>query len=377
MKTRVIWFIDGLGHGGAEHLLPIILAHFNSDQFEHRVCVFSVKSGNPNAELIRNLGIPVDLLPIPNLRSPGNLPRLIRYLRQYRPDIVHTQLEFANTLGSLAAWLLQIPSLATLHVMEEISKQSREYWRHRLMWTSLRICARKVLTVSNCTRDFFLQTEHFPPEKLMTIYNGIDLSSYPSIPSDPSRLPAELGIAPGESVLITVAYLREPKGIQFMLQALPAVLAQRPNCRYLIVGDGEFRPTLEQIARDLGIAERVIFTGKRADIPALLGLSDIFVLPTLNDALPTVLMESMAAGKPIVASNLGGVPEMVIDGENGLLVPLQDPQKLAQACMKLLEDPTGAVAMGETGKRMVTEHFSIEGQCRRLEEIYSEIIAGN
>ena len=374
MKIRVIWLIDSLGLGGAEHLMPIILSHFNTGQFEHRVCVLTHRSGNPIAVKIKDLGIPVDEVPVHNLRNQGNLPRLIRYLKQYQPDIIHTQLESSTTLGTLAASFLHIPAVCTLHVMKHYSKRSREYWRLRLMWISLRFFTKRVFAVSESARQFFIKTEHISPEQIQTLYNGIDLSTFSPKPVEQGDKLKEFNIPLDSKVLMTVAYLREPKGIQYMLQALPVILAVHPQCRYLVIGEGDHKAALQKLAKDLGIENNVIFTGSRQDIPHMLALSDIFVLPTLDDALPTVLAEAMAAGKPIVASQVGGIPEMVINEKNGLLVPPQDPVKLAEACIDLLKHPEKAKVMGETGLDIATRTFNIENQCRQLEDCYKRLV---
>lgn len=374
MRIRIVWFIDSLGLGGAEHLMPVILSHFDTSRFEHRVCTFSNRFGNPNAVNIKELGIPVDEVPIPNLRNPGNLPRLLRYLTHYQPDIIHTQLEFSNTLGSLAAACLRIPTVCTLHVMENKSNRSREYWRHRLMWTSLQLFCNKIFAVSENARQFFIQTEHLAPQKVHTLYNGIDLSLFHFDMDEYLHQREEFNIPLETKVFITIAYLREPKGIQYMLQAFPTILAVHPDCHYLIVGEGEHKTVLQNLARDLCIENNVTFTGIRQDVPALLAMSDIFVLPTLNDALPTVLVEAMASAKPIIASHVGGIPEMVSDGENGLLVPPQDPVKLAEACIDLLNNPEKAKNMGKSGLQVASDRFSIEIQCRQLENYYQQLV---
>jgi hypothetical protein len=139
VKINVIWIIDSLGQGGAEHLMPGILSHIDRGRFELRVCSLQERFGNPIAEKIKELGIPVDMVSVPHLRTPGALENLRRYLREHRADVVHTQLEFSDTLGSLAARLEHIPSVSTLNVIPEPSIRSREFWRHRLMWLSLSI----------------------------------------------------------------------------------------------------------------------------------------------------------------------------------------------------------------------------------------------
>lgn len=375
VKINVIWIIDSLGQGGAEHLMPGILSHIDRGRFELRVCSLQERFGNPIAEKIKELGIPVDMVSVPHLRTPGALENLRRYLREHRADVVHTQLEFSDTLGSLAARLEHIPSVSTLHVIPEPSIRSREFWRHRLMWLSLKYCSHRVFAVSEGARQHYIKHGGLPPARVQTLYNGIDLSRYGVTDEIKNRNRLELGLPTGAPVLITVAYLREPKGIQYMLEALPDVLNVYPECRYLIVGDGDFRPVLEAQTRDLRLEHNVIFTGRRSDIPDVLAVSDIFVLPTLTEALPTVLAEAMAARKPVIASKVGGVPEMVDDGVNGLLLPPADARKLAKAIISLLGDPERAAAMGKAGFDIAAARFDLDRQCRQLEACYSELAA--
>jgi glycosyltransferase involved in cell wall biosynthesis len=375
VKIKVIWIIDSLGQGGAEHLMPGILSHIDHSRFDLRVCALQERFGNPIAVKIKELGIPVDMVPIPHLRTPGALESLRTYLRDHKPDVVHTQLEFSDTLGSLAARLEHIPSVSTMHVIPEPSIRSREYWRHRVMWLSLKYCSRRVFAVSEGARQFYIKHGGLPPSRVQTLYNGIDLARYNMDDAVKTRLREELGLPENAPVLVTVAYLREPKGIQFMLDAMPDVVKRHPDCRYLIVGDGIHRQALEDQTRSLGLEKNVIFTGQRADIPEVLAVSDIFVLPTLTEALPTVLAEAMAARKPIIASRVGGVPEMVEDNRNGLLLPPAQPEKLAEAVNSLLDDPARAASMGKDGAAMAAEKFDIDRQCRQLEACYSELAA--
>jgi glycosyltransferase involved in cell wall biosynthesis len=375
VKIKVIWIIDSLGQGGAEHLMPGILGHMDRSRFDLRVCALQERFGNPIAVKIKELGIPVDMVSIPHLRTPGALENLRAYLREHNPDVVHTQLEFSDTLGSLAARLEHIPSVSTMHVIPEPSMRSREFWRHRLMWMSLKYCSRRVFAVSEGARRHYISSGGLPPARVQTLYNGIDLTRYAVDDRQRTLKRADFGLPDGAPVLVTVAYLREPKGIQYMLEALPDVRKRFPECRYLIVGDGDFRPVLEAQTRDLGLVRNVIFTGQRSDIPDVLAVSNIFVLPTLTEALPTVLAEAMAAQKPIIASAVGGVPEMVEDGRNGLLVPPSDPRKLANAVISLLDNPERAAAMGKTGAAIAAEKFDIDRQCRQLEACYSELAA--
>ncbi len=371
---RITFLIDGLGLGGAERLLVIYLQYLDRTLFEPRVCVMQIKNNNPMAADIEKLGIPIDFVSVKRLASLEALPRLLRYLRRTRPHILHTQLEFADTLGTTAAKLLGIPTLSTLHTADAPQKGEKSYRRLKLRWWILRHFTTRIIAVSEMTRQHHLHTGNLSPQKVVSLHNGIDLTRFAHISStETASLRASLGIPHNAHLLITVAVLRQPKGIQFLLDALPDILNVVPKTYYLIVGDGDYREKLEALATKNNITDHVIFTGARTDIPQLLATADIFVLPTLTEALPTVLAEAMAAEKPIIASNVGGVPEMLDDGQNGLLIPPANPPALTTACLKLLQNPQQAQAMGKTGRQIVEERFDIQRQVRRLETLYLSV----
>jgi glycosyltransferase involved in cell wall biosynthesis len=148
-----------------------------------------------------------------------------------------------------------------------------------------------------------------------------------------------------------------------------------PDVRYLVVGDGDHRATLEHAAAESGVGDRVVFAGSRTDVPRILAACDVFALPTLADALPTVLAEAAAAGVPIVASAVGGVPEMCMDGRNGLLVPTGDAPALGDACVRLLADPELRSRMGAAGRDVARERYDIRVQAERLCELYRRAMA--
>ncbi|MEW5985372.1 MAG: glycosyltransferase [Chloroflexota bacterium] len=374
----ITYLIDALGLGGAERLLISTLRHLDRAQFAPRVCALQARDGNPVARDIERLDVAVDRVPVRNLRDPLALPRLLRYLGCERPALLHTQLEFANTLGTLAGRLLAIPTITTLHTFDDPPKGARAHRRLRLMWWCLRHFSRRILAVSEATRQHHVRLGRLSPTQITTLYNGIDLSPFHSGGWGIRGL--SLGLSPNPlipaeaRILMTVAVLRPEKGIQVMLSALPAILAAVPDVYYVVVGGGDHEAILRAEAARCGVAERVIFTGVRDDVPQLLSEAHVFVLPTFADALPTVLAEAMAAGRPIVASNVGGVPEMVEHGRNGLLVPPADPAALAQACIHLLNHPAQAQAMGRAGRAIVQQRFDARRQVRRLVEIYEELL---
>ena len=377
-RKRILYLIDGLGRGGAERLLFVYLEHLDRERFEPRVCALQTRDGNPIGEQIRALGIPVDSVPVPYLRDISALPRLWAYMRRHRIDLVHTQLEFANTFGNIAAGLNRLPSVCTLHSVTEPARGSKARRRVQVMWWSLRRFCNRAIAVSEETRQYHLRVSRNAPEKVITLYNGINIEAFDANDvlnaGDQQRIRDELALPSNAKVLITVAVLRQPKGIQFLIEALPMILAEQPDTYYVIVGDGEYREALEACAQTHGVKDRVVFAGFRQDIPQLMAISDIFVLPTLGDALPTVVAEAMAARKPVIASAIGGVPEMVDDQHSGLLVPPGDVPALAKACVSLLKSADQRQAMGLRGREIAEERFNIPQQARRLEAIYEELL---
>jgi glycosyltransferase involved in cell wall biosynthesis len=377
-KRPIIWMIDGLGPGGAEQLLPATLKSLKDAGLNIRVCALGIKNGNPIASDLERLGLPVDLVLVPNLRQPLNLLHIWRYLRLHKPQLLHTQLAFADILGTLTAKILRLPTVSTLHTLDMSNKKGSSNWRLKLRWFILRHFTDQVIAVSEKTRLHHIQTAGLPAAKLITLYNGIELSHFASTGAEQrARTKQALNLPETGKIITTVAVLREPKGIQFMLQALPAILQKIADAHYLIIGDGAYKtPLLEQV-KTLGLQESVTFAGHRTDIPALLDCTDLFVLPTLVDALPTVLIETLAAEKPIVASNVGGIPEIVENGVNGLLVPPREPLELAKACIKVLENRDLANEFIMAGREKVQQQFDVQVQSRKLIKIYEEILANH
>jgi glycosyltransferase involved in cell wall biosynthesis len=371
-KYKIAFVIDGLGMGGAERLMVPVLTHLSRSEFQPYVCALQSKDGNPLAEEIRSLGIQVDCLDIKHLRDLRALSRLTGYLKDIGADLVHTQLEFANILGNISARMLRLPGVCTIHVMPSLDVKTRTRFHQRLEWFVLRYFCDRVISVSEEARLYHLKISGAPFEQVTTLYNGIDLAPFTGMDCAQERMAVrtELGFPVSAHVLTTVAVLRPQKGIQFMIQALPAILSAYPDTYYLVVGSGTHENLLKQEVNRLRVGDRVIFAGMRKDVPRLLAASDIFVLPTLTEALPTVLAEAMAARLPIIASRVGGVPEMLIDGQNGCLVEAGDLNGLIAACDTLLGDPETRAAMGNKGWEIVRHKFNIEKQVDQLEQLY-------
>ena len=354
-------------------MIPL-LKHLDRTHFDARVCVLQDRDGNPIADEISRLGILVDNLPVNRLRDPTALPRMIRYLKRSRTHLVHTQLEFSDILGNAAAWILRRPSVSTIHTMALPVSQTRPYYRQKLQWLSQEWFCDRIISVSECARRHYLSKSGVRNSKVTTIHNGIDLSPYRAKSRNEYRsIRQMLGIAHDALVVITIAVLREQKGIQFLIQAAPLIIETVPKAHFLIVGAGDHLEPLMRQSASIGVGGQVRFLGQRNDIPDILSIADVFVLPTLTEALPTVLAEAMAAEIPIIASAVGGVPEMVTDSVNGLLIPPKNPTELARSCINLLSAPEKRHAMGAAGREAVSTRFSISKQVQQLEQLYREL----
>ena len=374
-EKTIIWMIDSLGPGGAEQLMPTMMKRFKDAGFNIRVCALQTRAGNPIAADLKRIGLPVDLIPVPNLRHPLNLFRVLSYFKIHRPQLVHTQLEFSDILGTLAARILGIPSVSTVHILDKSAEKKSKVMRLKLRRFVLRKFCSRIIAVSEKTRTHHLKTGGLDPNKVTTVYNGIDIARFKvTNESQITKTKQVLHLPLNSQIIITVAVLREPKGIQYMINALPAILEEIPDIHYLVVGDGAYGTSLKDLSAALSIQDHITFAGHRTDIPDLLACGDIFVLPTLGDALPTVLIEALAAGKPIVASNVGGVPEIIENGVNGVLIPPGDSSGLADACLQLLKNREQASQMILAGSQTVWQRFNVDAQVKQLSNIYEEIV---
>jgi glycosyltransferase involved in cell wall biosynthesis len=374
MSLRVLWLIDSLGPGGAEGLMPSLLERLSARGVIARVCVLRSRLGNPVSDELIKKNIPVDMIRIKNLRDIRQIVKLFRYIKGLGVDVVHTQTETSDILGGFMSRLLGMPNVSTLHTLSAPSVKKNSRLRKWIREFSLKYFFDAVIAVSEVTKQHHVGLG-INSEKIHTLYNGIDLGRFNAgrVTSEEKR---RLGIHPEEKVVTTVAVLREAKGLQFMLNALPLVLRSYPRLRYVIAGDGKYRDALEKLANSLHLEDHVVFLGHTVDVPQVLAASDLFVFPTLNDALPTALLEAMAAGMPIIASEVGGVPEIIQHRRNGFLIPPMDHSVLADACIYLLSNPQLSNEFRANARRDVFEKFNIDKQADSLIDLYRQILSG-
>ncbi|HXE72544.1 MAG TPA: glycosyltransferase family 4 protein [Candidatus Nitrosotenuis sp.] len=322
----------------------------------------------------RVLALPIsrELRPLEDLAS---LLDLVYLIRRLRPDVVHTHTSKAGFLGRLAAWLCRVPLI--LHTIHELPENSTDSpWRKALYRALEQVAARwatHLITVSEPNRRQILAAKICPERKLTLIREGLALERYrPSTPAAEVR--RRLGIPAQAPVVGTLARLEPAKGHVYLLEAFARVLEARPDAWLVCVGGGHLRPDLEARSRDMGLAGRVVFTGFVEDVVDLVASFDVFALASLYEGLGVAILEAMALGRPTVCTAVGGVLDVVVDGETGYLVPPRDPEALARRILELLGDPEKAAAMGAAGRRRVETEFREDEANRRMLGLYRHLL---
>jgi glycosyltransferase involved in cell wall biosynthesis len=218
-----------------------------------------------------------------------------------------------------------------------------------------------------------VEREGVPSGKVAVIYNGLE-SSVAKKPFADSNVRNELAFSDKVPLVGMVANFNfEIKGHRYFLQAAKEVSHKTPDTNFLLIGEGPLRPQYEEMARELEVGKKVHFLGKRTDVPAILSQLDISVLSSTSEGFSNVLLESMAVGIPVVATRVGGNPEIVIDGVTGYLIPPADPRAMAEAILHLLDMPNEATEMGAAGRTRVEENFSVESMVRSYERLYTSL----
>lgn len=370
---RLLWLIDSLTLGGAESLVGPFARALDPRRFCLQVAFLKRIGGNPFEAPLRAQGIPCLGLEARNLRDLGALRRLVRLVRAGSIDLIHAHLTYASIFGLLAGRITGRPCLVTLHTAPPKPRWSRPYLRERLLCGLIGRWAAGVVTVSESVRQAY--APRLSASKLTVVHNGVEGEAFTVAEGAREATRAALGLAPGTRAVLTVSVLRQGKGIDVLLRAAAEVGTLVPEAVFLVAGDGPSRLSLEAEARRAGLGERVRWLGFRRDVSALLAAADLFVLPSLDDAFPTALLEAMAAGRAAVAARTGGIPEIVDDGRTGRLVPPADARALARAVADLLLHAEERAAMGEAGRLRARGEFSSAAWVERLTAVYQHVLA--
>jgi glycosyltransferase involved in cell wall biosynthesis len=362
----LVHFTDTCFFGGAERMLLTLVGELVQ---RRRRCILLYYLGPGTEQLsehAKSLGIEtLGISPPCRRRDLTHFARLVQLLGRCRPSVFHAHLTWPLrcSYGIVAAALTLCPAvIATQHLLSANGVGGRRL-KQRLVGS----CVDRYVAVSEDmarTLRAALDSER----KVRVIHNGVALDP-PAMAS--ASLRAALSPTPDRPLVLTVARLHPQKGLAYLLSAATCV----PNAVFLVAGDGPQRGALEAESRRLGLGERVIFLGHRGDVPALLACCDLFVLPSLFEGLPVSVLEAMAAGKPVIATAIGGTDEAVVHGETGLLVQPGDPVALAEAINVLLADISLADRFGTAGRARVEREFSAEVMVDRVTLLYDEVLA--
>ncbi|ACX51280.1 glycosyl transferase group 1 [Ammonifex degensii KC4] len=366
---KVLHVIGGGEFGGAEkHILTLFRAFDPREVQMEVVCLFPA----PFAELAREAGMRVEVLP---MASKFDL-RVVRRLRQLLTkggyDLLHTHGVRANFLGRLAAWPWPGPVVTTVH--SRLAQDYPHWWDRKInllieKWTSSR--TDHFIAVSRFLAESLVQ-EGIARDKITVVYNGIELP-LPSSSSGKS-FRATWGVPPDVPLVATVGRLHPVKGHRYFLEAAAEVRRELPEARFAVIGTGPERRELEELAYRLGIEDSVIFTGFLPEVTSCYPEFDLLVLASLMEGFGLVVLEALALGTPVVATRVGGVPEVVREGETGLLVPPADAQALARAIIWMLEHRDRAQEMAARGKEMVAREFSSTRMAKDTLEVYRRVL---
>ncbi|QEF98720.1 Putative glycosyltransferase EpsD [Stieleria maiorica] len=339
---------------------------------------FACAPGGKLGELAERAGIPfhpVDhfVQPISPYHDLRALIELIKIIRRGKYDLVHTHNSKGGILGRLAAWICRTPII--IHTIHGFAFHSSETpWRRKLFIHLERWAAKvtdRLIVISQPLQDWGLRVGIGHEDQYTKIYSGIEIDKF-KCDCDQTDLRKSLGLRQDDLVIGLVAKLWDGKGHAVAINALSKLVRSYPSAKLVIVGEGYLRDELETQTSDLKLQDHVVFTGFRSDIPNLNAMFDIAILASDFEGMGRVLLEAMVMGRPVVASDVGGIPDVVDDGTTGILVPPGNIDELAGALATLLADPTLREKMGRAAYARITQKFSSETMVRQIRDVYLE-----
>jgi glycosyltransferase involved in cell wall biosynthesis len=364
-RVRVVEILATGTSGGAQEHVFGLMSRLDPTRYE--ASVVSLSAGSAVRKLQRH-GFDVTVIDDPD--DGAAIRALTAHLAGVLPDVIHSHMYRADVVGVRASMALAEAGLRRPYVVSTVHSSRIRSAQDRDLLRRLTPHMDQLIAVSKSI-ERKIADEHRTGAPVKLIYNGVDLERYDH--QEPCcTLRDEFGMEPGSSIVGVVARLEPEKGHQTLIEAWPHVLREMPDAYLLIVGEGSRRDSLEQWAAAQKVAHRVVFTGRRDDIPAVTAALDVAVLPSWREAQGLSVLEAMALSRPVVASDVGGIPEMIQDGVTGLLVPHDNPVALATAIVRLLKDHGFADTLARAAHDLVHDRFCIELMVKAIEQIYDE-----
>ncbi len=366
-EVRIAYVIATLDRAGTETQLVNLATGLRRPPFQARIIALT-RGGDLQSELL-SAGIPVEILGKRRKLDMAVLSRLCGHLKRFRPHIVHTWLFTANGYGRAAALLARVPIIIA-------SERSLDPWKrifHNLIDDLLGICTAQVVANAEAVKAAVLKRHPSLRDKVRVIYNGI-----PPLPAVPDRaeMRERLGIPADASVLTSVGRLSPEKGLEDLLHAFQMVSARIEGAWLLVVGQGEQDRRLRELSQRLGVGGRIKFLGELPSTAEVLAACDLFVLASRYEGLPNSILEALQLELPVVATAVGGIPEVIEDGVTGVLVSPGDHRALADKILWLLDHLTEGRKLARLGKSVVEARFGLERMVREYANVYLELLPG-
>jgi len=365
---NILHIVEDLKVGGLEKVLASIVQSLDKSKYD--VQVWCLARGGDIAQTLIAKGTAVRILDMDSYYNPLQIVALARLMNKERFLVIHTHGYFASTFGRFAAILARIPVVIT-HVHSTYYDYGK---RNLLVEKFLSYFTDMIICISQAVETFVTVNEGISKKKTCLIYNAVILPAHVDDDHHKQEMRNSLGIDAEAIVITVVASLTANKGHRILMEAFAQVFRTYPAVRLVIVGGGPLRIQLESDSRRLLIDKAVIFTGIRNDVFPLLQTSDIFVLPSQHrEGLGIALIEAMAMNLPVIGTMVGGIPEVIMDGENGFLIPPGGSEQLASALKKLVEDPILRVRMGRRGRQLYEEKFTLARMMQQIEALYDDL----
>lgn len=371
-RPTVLLMTNFSGGGGAEQQLMALASGVDKQRF--RVLVVTLWPGPLDMEMKQISGVEFICLRRAGKFDPSPMFRIMRILSQRRVEVIQPFLSLATLFGLLPAFLVRTPVKV---VTERCGVRKNQRRVSKVIGKLEDFLGRfaQIAVANSSAGQRLLMDRGYRLEKTMVIYNGLNLARLEVNPVQAAKIRAEKGLKSGDPVVGISAWINPTKGHFTFLKSARIIHERRPEVRFAVLGDGILRPDLEVMAKKLKLTEQVIFLGAHQDVGNYLSLFDVSVLSSVDhEGCSNSILEAMALGKPVVATDVGGNRELVIPGENGLLVPPGEPVALAQAILSLLDDPERARQMGEKGRARVLSQFNQEQMVAYYQELWLELL---
>jgi len=377
VRYNILFVIDNLTFGGGERVFSQVIRGLNKERFG----VFVASSpGGKFEKKLTEVGMKIEPIDMTSRYNLGTISQLKRIIKTKDVQIVHSQGARADFFARIAARIANAPitisSMAMLVEGYDVGILRKNLYVLIDRWTERWVD--KFIVLSEALRQALIERHKIPEEKVVKIYNGIELDEYnPGLKEARSeKLEVRRGLRLENDVPVigAIGRLVWQKGFEYLIRAIPKVTEVFPETRFLIVGEGPLKDKLKVKGEKLKVADSIIFTGFRSDIKQILTSIDLLVMPSLLEGLPMALLEGMAMAKPIVATKIEGITEVLEDGKTGLLVPPKNTDALAGAIIQILNNKTKSNLLGQNARKMVEEKFSVEKMVEQIEWLYEGLL---